>query len=98
MNLHFLSGQFFAAIAIALANDDAACSRGQRKQTRVTLVRAKSRTCIPIAIVLVCCWAARTRSEDVSEAPAGTRPLTATPFQLILPREHLLGDWFTTRT
>jgi porin len=47
---------------------------------------------------MVCCWAARTRSEDLTEAPAGTRPLTATPFQLILPREHLLGDWFTART
>src|SRR4029077_2879429 len=42
--------------------------------------------------------APQTRSEDVTEAPPGTRPLTATPFQLILPREHLLGDWFTTRT
>jgi porin len=49
-------------------------------------------------IVILFCWAARTRSKDVTEAPAGTRPLKATPFQLILPREHLLADWFTTRT
>jgi porin len=61
-------------------------------------VHKMSRTRIPILIVILFCWAARTRSEDVSEAPAGTRPLTATPFQLVLPREHLLGDWFTTRT
>jgi porin len=58
----------------------------------------KSRARIPILIVVLFCSAARTRSEDITEAPAGTRPLTATPFQLILPREHLLGDWFTTRT
>jgi porin len=38
------------------------------------------------------------RSEDNTEASAGTRSLTATPFQLILPREHLLGDWYGTRT
>jgi porin len=29
---------------------------------------------------------------------AGTRSLAPLPFQLILPRDHLLGDWFTTRT
>ena len=56
-----------------------------------------SRTRIALVIIILFCEAARTRSEDVTEAPAGTRPLTATPFQLILPREHLLGDWFTLR-
>ena len=49
-------------------------------------------------IVILCCSAAVARSEDVTEAPAGTRSLTATPFQLVLPREHLLGDWLGTRT
>jgi carbohydrate-selective porin OprB len=49
-------------------------------------------------MVTLLCWVARTRAEEVTEASAGTRPLTATPFQLILPREHLLGDWFTART
>jgi porin len=61
-------------------------------------VRKKSLTRIPILIVILLGWATRTRSEDVTEAPAGTRSLTATPFQLILPREHLLGDWLGTRT
>jgi len=60
-------------------------------------VHKQSLTRIPVLIAIVFCWAARTRSEDVTEAPAGTRPLTATPFQLILPREHLLGDWLGTR-
>jgi porin len=58
----------------------------------------KSRTRLPILIVILFCLAARTRGEDVTEAPAGTRALTTTPIELILPREHLLGDWFTTRT
>jgi hypothetical protein len=61
------------------------------------VMRTKSQTCIRIVIVIVCCWAARTRSEDNTEALPGTRSLTATPFQLILPRDHLLGDWFGTR-
>ena len=58
----------------------------------------KSLTRLPILIVILLGWAGRTRSEDVTEAPAGTRALTATPFQLVLPREHLLGDWLGTRT
>jgi porin len=37
-------------------------------------------------------------SEDNTEAPPGTRSLAPSPFKLILPREHLLGDWFGTRT
>jgi porin len=61
-------------------------------------VRTTSRSSIPIVIVMVCCWAARTRSQDITEAPAGTRSIEAMPFQLILPREHLLGDWDGTRT
>jgi porin len=61
-------------------------------------VHKKSLTRIPILIVILLCSAARTRSEDNTEASAGTRSLAPLPFQLILPREHLLGDWFTTRT
>src|SRR5262249_25504548 len=67
-------------------------------EPRVILVHKKSPTRIPILIVTLLCWAARTRSDDVTEAPAGTRSLGPLPFQLILPRDHLLGDWFTTRT
>src|SRR5262252_3260981 len=53
---------------------------------------------ILILIVILCSWAGRTRSEDNTEASAGTRSLASLPFQLILPREHLFGDWFGTRT
>jgi len=48
-------------------------------------------------IVILCCSAAVVRSEDIDEASAGTRSLGPLPFQLILPREHLLGDWYGTR-
>ena len=53
---------------------------------------------VSIVIVILCCSAALARSQDISEAPAGTRSLGPLPFQLILPREHLLGDWYGTRT
>ena len=36
------------------------------------------------------------RAEDV-EVPAGQRSL-ALPFQLVLPRDHLFGDWYGART
>jgi len=59
---------------------------------------AKTVSRILIVMVIVCCWAAVARSQDVTEAPAGTRSLGPLPFKLVLPREHLFGDWFTTRT
>jgi porin len=60
------------------------------------MVKTVSRTLT--VMVILCCWADRTRSEDNTEAPAGTRALGPLPFQLVLPREHLLGDWYGTRT
>src|SRR5678816_1307738 len=53
---------------------------------------------VSIVIVIVCCAAAVARSQDINEASAGTRSLGPLPFQLILPREHLLGDWDGTRS
>jgi porin len=61
-------------------------------------VHKKSRVCVSIVIVALCLSLASTRSEDSSEASAGTRSLGPLPFQLVLPREHLLGDWYGTRT
>ena len=61
-------------------------------------MHTKSRTRVSALIVILCCAAAQTRSEDNTEASAGTRSLASLPFQLILPREHLLGDWYGTRT
>ena len=58
----------------------------------------KSRLCVSIVIVTLRFSTAVARSQDTNEASAGTRSLAPLPFQLILPREHLLGDWFTTRT
>jgi porin len=53
---------------------------------------------VSIVIVILCCSAAVAPSQDTNEASAGTRSLAPLPFQLILPREHLLGDWYGTRT
>jgi len=38
------------------------------------------------------------RAQDVPSAPAGTRTLTETPFQLILSRQHLLSDRYGVRS
>jgi porin len=43
-------------------------------------------------------WSTVARAQDTTHAPAGTRAFANTPFQLVLPSEHLLGDWFTLRT
>ena len=57
----------------------------------------KSRLCVSIVMATLCLSAASARSEDTGEASAGTRSLAPLPFQLVLPREHLLGDWDGTR-
>jgi porin len=51
----------------------------------------------PLLIVVFSCTTLVTRADE-TEAPAGTRSLAPLPFQLVLPREHLLGDWCGTRT
>jgi porin len=61
-------------------------------------VHTKSQIRILLVTGAFCCLAGRVRCEDNTEASAGTRDLTATPFQLVLPREHLFGDWGGTRT
>src|SRR6266545_2114694 len=61
-------------------------------------MRTKSRTRVPIVIVVLLCLAAVARAQDASQAPAGTRPIADTPFQLMLPSEHLLGDWYGMRS
>ena len=47
-------------------------------------------------LVLLDC-AAVARVQDAAPAPAGTRSLAPTPFQLTLPSAHLLGDWYGLR-
>jgi porin len=61
-------------------------------------VHKEFRVRVSIVIVILCCSAAVAPSQDTNEASAGTRSLGPLPFQLILPREHLLGDWYGTRT
>jgi len=61
-------------------------------------VHKEFRVHVSIVIVILRCSAAVARSQDINEASAGTRSLGPLPFQLILPREHLLGDWYGTRT
>ncbi|HKQ39886.1 MAG TPA: carbohydrate porin [Verrucomicrobiae bacterium] len=51
-----------------------------------------------IVFLTIILFKASARSEETAEASAGTRHLAPLPFQLVLPREHLLGDWGGTRT
>src|SRR5437762_12589941 len=58
----------------------------------------KYQTRASIVIVVLLCSPALARTQDASQAPAGTRPIADTPFQLSLPSEHLLGDWYGMRS
>src|SRR6185295_13127256 len=51
-----------------------------------------------VAMLPVLGWPTVAGAQDSTRAPAGTRSLANTPFQLILPSEHLLGDWLGVRT
>jgi porin len=57
-----------------------------------------SRKCVPVAILALLGGTGAAGAQDVSNAPAGTRSLAETPFQLILPRQHLLGEWEGVRS
>ncbi len=56
-----------------------------------------SRGRVAAASLVILGWVAVASAEDTPKAPAGTRSLADTPFQLVLPSEHLLGDWFGAR-
>jgi carbohydrate-selective porin OprB len=64
------------------------------------LVQARpiARMWVLVAILAILGWGAVACAQDDSHAPAGTRSLADTPFQLILPSEHLLGDWHGMRS
>ena len=72
-------------------------SRRNRSQVRETLVLISQR-CFPLVIVVLLSGAAAAPAQTVSNAPSGTRSLAETPFQLILPRQNLLGDWYGVRS
>ena len=62
---------------------------------------AISRTRVVIAVLVILGWAAAAHAEDAVQpppAPAGTRTLADTPFQLVLPQGHVFGDWAGSRT
>src|SRR5690242_13257473 len=61
---------------------------------------AISRLRVVVAMVVILGWAAVAHTEEAPQparAPAGTRTLADTPFQLVLPQGHLFGDWAGTR-
>src|ERR1700757_2333763 len=62
------------------------------------VVHKEFRLSVSIVILMLGFSRDSTRSQDTNEASAGTRSLAPLPFQLVLPREHLLGDWYGTRT
>jgi len=59
---------------------------------------ALSRHRVVVTILAILGWAAVARAEDPGQAPPGARDLADSPFQLVLPQEHLLGDWSGVRT
>jgi porin len=63
---------------------------------------AIGRTRILVVSLVVLGWAATAaHAEDAAQpqpTPPGTRTLADTPFQLVLPRAHLFGDWAGSRT
>jgi porin len=57
-----------------------------------------SRKSVPVAIIALLGGTAAAGAQHVSSAPAGTRNLADTPFQLVLPRQHLFRDWYGVRS
>jgi porin len=68
-----------------------------RSQVRETPVMI-SRRHVLVVILALLGRAADARAQDVSSAPAGTRALAETPFELILSRQHLLSDRYGVRS
>ncbi|MGE5239013.1 MAG: carbohydrate porin [Chloroflexota bacterium] len=71
---------------------------GSRKSCGGVLAETKSYACLSIAIMALFCWSAVAGAQDSTHAPAGTRSLAPTPFQLTIPPGHLLGNWHGLRT
>jgi len=56
------------------------------------------RSRVAVTVLGILGWAAAAQAGDTLEAPPATRQLADTPIRLVLPREHLLGDWLGART
>jgi porin len=72
-------------------------SAGKQLQGMPDQTRTISLMWVFVAMLVLLDWAAVARAQDAAPAPAGTRSLAPTPFQLTLPRAHLLGDWYGLR-
>jgi porin len=70
--------------------------RAQSLQVRETL-GVISRRCVAVTILALLGGATSAGAQEASRAPAGTRSLADTPFQLILPRQHLFSDRYGVR-
>jgi porin len=57
-----------------------------------------ARICAFYATLLIVVSAAAIAAEGEASTPPSARPLSDSPFQLVLPRAHFLGDWLGTRT
>jgi porin len=57
-----------------------------------------TRSRVAVGILAILGWAAVAWAEDTPKAPPAPRQLSDTPFQLVLPSEHLLGSWLGART
>src|SRR5260370_16993504 len=75
-----------------LAEDE----RAQSLQVRETL-GVISRRWVAVTILALLGGATSASAQEASRAPAGTRSLADTPFQLILPRQHLFSDKYGVR-
>jgi carbohydrate-selective porin OprB len=56
-----------------------------------------SRRYVAVTILALLGGATAARAQGASRAPAGTRALADTPFQLTLPRQHLFSDRYGVR-
>ena len=73
-------------------------SVGKQRQEMSVQTWTVSRMWGLVAMLVLLDWAAVARAQDAVPAPPGTRTLSpTTPFQLILPQAHLLGDWYGLR-
>jgi len=63
----------------------------------VDLTALRSRA-LAAAFLLIVSRTAAVHAEEAPRALAGERELAETPFRLVLPREHLFGDWLGART
>lgn len=70
---------------------------GRRGPTRGRGVGRTRQWCSRVAVSLVALGGADVASAEET-LPASSRALADTPFQLVLPQGHLLGDWYGLRT